>query len=168
MGNVLDAIAGAVTRTHPTGVGSGGEDRTAHMATRWALDSVIAGVVEAVALRSADDDGLDDLWTLVAEVPVACGDLSRPDIRREVTNWLLSDDRPRVERLLNETVGIDHTSLASLLESVVGVYLTHLRRRVALERLTATGLRKAVRDERAQTTSHVSVDLRIPEIDRAR
>ncbi len=136
------------------------------MATRWALDSVIAGVVEAVALRTADDDGLDDVWTLIAEVPVASGDLSKPEIRREVTNLLLSDDRPRVERLLSETVGIDHISLAALLESVVGVYLTHLRRRVALERLTATELREAVRDERAQTTSHIDIDLRLPEVDR--
>lgn len=167
MGNVLDAIAGAVTRTHPTGAVRGRKDRTARMATKWALDSVIAGVVESVARRADDDSGLADLWTLIAEVPVACGDLSQPEIRREVTNWLLADDRPNVEQLLNENLGIDVASLASLLESVVGVYLTHLRRRVALERLDATGLRDAVRDERSQTTSRIDVDLRLPEVGRA-
>jgi hypothetical protein len=53
MGNVLDAIAGAVARMHKGWGTERRPDWTAHLATKWTTESIIAAAVEAVARRTS-------------------------------------------------------------------------------------------------------------------
>lgn len=156
---MFDAIAGAVARIQPRRIEEHRRDHAAHLATRWVLDSVITSVVEAVGRRVSTADGLESVWHVVCDAPIVSTDLSRPDVRHQLTDWLLGSERTRVEAFLASDAGIDDDSLRSLLESVVGVYLTHLRRRSALEHLDRRGLRKVVLEERRQATSGLDVDL---------
>jgi hypothetical protein len=159
MGNVLDAIAGAVARVHNGRGTARRPDWTAHLATKWTTESVIAAAVEAVSRRTSTASGLEEVWHVVADTPVMSADLSRPQVRRQVTDWLLGSERAAVESYLARDLGIDGDSLGSLLEAVVGVYLTHLRRRTALEHLDNRGLRRIIVEEQQIAGESIEIDV---------
>ena len=135
MGNMLEAIAGAVERAHPTIKVTAAEGRAGHKATRWALDAVIGAVVEALDHRVSYETGLHAVWRLVTMAETHGDDL---------TDRVFVPHREDVERLLVSHTGLDARAVGELLPAVVAVYVQYLQRRLTLERLDLEGLREAI------------------------